>query len=274
MRRVWWGVPACLIAGCSSTTDGNTQLSVPSVEAVAVVESPKPAESRDAMDRLLTADPVAFLERCIERVEREVHGYRATLIKQERIKGKLGAEEEIDIHFREKPFSVLMEWRRGHRLARKTLYVDGAHDNKIVVQLAGWRSFVGQVTCPPDDKDAKATSRYPIHEFGMAVGSRRTLAAWKAARERGELRVTAQGIRKIPELDGRECLVVHRADEADRDPDGIVDSTYLYDPATWLQVGTVLLDDKGQLVGRYYFRAVEVNPAFDEKTFCRERMKK
>jgi hypothetical protein len=167
-----------------------------------------------------------------------------------------------------------MEWRRGHRLARKSLYVDGAHDNKIVVQLAGWRSFVGQVTCPPDDRDAKANSRYPINEFGMAVGSRRTLAAWKAARERGELRVTAQGIRKIPELDDRECLVVHRTDVPGRDPDGIVDSTYLYDTETWLQVGTILLDEKGQLVGRYHFRAVEVNPTFDEKTFCRERMKK
>jgi hypothetical protein len=274
MRHVWWGVPAFLIAGCSSITDGSSQLSVPSVEAVTVVKSQRPAAPTCDMERLLAADPVAFLERCLDRYEREVHGYKATLIKQERIKGKLGAEGQIDVHFRERPFSVLMEWKRGHRLARKTMFVDGAHDNHIVVQLAGWRALVGQVTVPVHDEDARATSRYPINEFGMATGSRRTLAAWKEARERGQLWVTLQGARKVPELDDRECWVVHRADVPGHDPEGIVASTYYFDTATWLQTATVLRDDKGQLVGRYHFRALEVNPTFDEKTFCRERMKK
>jgi hypothetical protein len=268
------GCPAFLIAGCSSITDGSSHLSVPSVEAVAVVKSHRPASPTCDMERLLAADPVAFLERCLERYDREVHGYKTTLIKQERVKGKLGAEEQIDAHFRERPFSVLMEWKRGHRLARKTMYVDGAHDNRIVVQLAGWRAVVGQVTVLVHDEDAKATSRYPINEFGMAIGSRRTLAAWKEARGRGHLRVTLQETRKIPELDDRECWVVHRADASGHDPEGIVDSTYYFDTATWLQTATVLRDGKGQLVGRYHFRALEVNPAFDEKTFCRERMKK
>ncbi|MFO0844960.1 MAG: DUF1571 domain-containing protein [Gemmataceae bacterium] len=275
MRRVLWVVPACLIAGCSPVPDGGSQLSVPSLEAVTVVKALKPAEpSGGALERLPAADPVAFVERCLERYEREVSCYRATLIKQERIKGQLGAEEEIEVHFRERPFSVLMEWKRGHKLARKTMYVDGAHENQIVVQLAGWRALVGQVTVPVDDEDAKATSRYPINEFGMAVGTRRALAAWRQARERGDLRVALQGTSQVPELGGRECWVVHSTHAPGRDPEGVVDTTYHFDTETWLQTGTVLRDDKGQLVGRYHFRAVEINPAFDDKTFCRERLKK
>jgi hypothetical protein len=272
MRRAWWCVPACLIAGCSPGADLN--LNMPPPDPVTVVPSGTSAQTPGDPTHLLSAAPLQFLERCLGRVEREVHGYRATLIKQERLNGKLGAEEEIAVHFRERPFSVLMEWKRGHKLARKTLFVDGAHDNKIVVQPAGWRAMVGQVTCPVDDADARATSRFPISEFGMAMGTRRTLATWKAARERGELCVTFQGVRKIAELGDRECWVVHRADVPGRDPDGITDSTYLFDPATWLQVGTVLRDDKGQLVGRYHFRDVEINPTFDETTFCRERLKR
>lgn len=275
MRRVLWVVPACLIAGCSPVPDGDSHLSVPSVEAVTVVKALKPAEpSGGAMERLLAADPVAFFERCLDRYDREVSCYRATLIKQERIKGRLGAEEEIEVHFRERPFSVLMEWKRGHKLARKTMYVDGAHENQIVVQLAGWRALVGQVTVPVDDEDAKATSRYPINEFGMAVGTRRALAAWRQARERGDLRAALQGTSQVPELGGRECWVVHSTHAPGRDPEGVVDTTYFIDTETWLQTGTVLRDDKGQLVGRYHFRAVEINPAFDDKTFCRERLKR
>lgn len=274
MRRVLWRVFACLIAGCSSITDSPSQLSVPSVEAVTVAKTLKPADPSGAMEQLLAADPVAFLDHCLERYEREIHSYKATLIKQERVKGKLGAEEEIDVHFRERPFSVLMAWKRGHRLARKTLYVEGAHDNQIVVQLAGWRALVGQVTVPVDDEDARATSRYPISEFGMAVGTRRTLATWKEARERGGLRVKLLGTSRVSELGDRECWVVHRADTPGHDPEGIVDSTYYIDTATWLQTATVLRDDKGHLVARYHFRSVEINPTFDEKTFSRERLKK
>ncbi len=269
MRRICWYLPACLLGGCSYPPVSDT-----SPPLLSVIETRKPILKTGDLENLVVSDPVAFLEQCLDRVDRHIHAYTATLVKQERLQGKLGAEEEILVTFRESPFSVLMEWKRGHRLARKTLFVDGQYNNEIIVQLAGWRAIIGQVTCPVDDEDARATSRFPINEFGMKKGMERTLQAWKASRERGELRVSFRGLQAIPELEGRTCWVVHRVDLPQRDPEGIVDSTYYFDPETGLQVGTVLRDQHGDLIGSYFFRNLCLNPILEETAFCRERMKK
>ena len=71
---------------------------------------PLPTSANDA---LAETDPTAFLEACIRRYDREVKGYHCTLHKQERLEGKLQPSEVIDVDFREKPFSVLMDWRKG-----------------------------------------------------------------------------------------------------------------------------------------------------------------
>ena len=73
------------------------------------------------MTRLAKTDPVAFIEACIRRYDREVKGYRCVMHKQERLDGKVAAVGGDRLQFREKPFSVLMDWREGARLAQKTL---------------------------------------------------------------------------------------------------------------------------------------------------------
>ena len=44
------------------------------------------------------------------------------------------------------------------------------------------------------------------------------------------------------------------------------------DTETWLQVGTVLKDEKGKLLGSYYFRDVKLNPTFKKGQFQRRAM--
>ena len=67
--------------------------------------------------RLAETDPVAFLEGCLRRYDREIKGYHCILHKQERLDGTLQPSEEIACDFREEPFSVLMDWKRGAGLA-------------------------------------------------------------------------------------------------------------------------------------------------------------
>lgn len=274
MHRISWCVPIFLLAGCS-LPEGNTPLSLPPVETVAVAQDDvtMPANPAD-MEELARTDPIAFLDSAIARYDREVQGYRVLLVKQERIKGKLHPEDQIACSFREKPFSVLMEWKQGIRLARRSLYVEGANRNRIVAQLTGWRALAGLVTCDPHDEDARANSRYPITEFGLRMACRRTLKAWQSARERGQLNITFLGTKKIPELGGRLCWVFRRSETTGHNPEGITRSTYCFDTTTWLQLATVLHDDKDQLIARYHFRDLELNPTFDKDTFTREAMKK
>src|SRR5262245_19461397 len=62
------------------------------------------------IEDLCEADPVRFLQLCLAHYQREVTGYISVMHKTERLNGKLHPKEEIDAHFREKPFSVHMEW--------------------------------------------------------------------------------------------------------------------------------------------------------------------
>src|SRR5207248_3019540 len=83
------------------------------------------APAATPMEELARREPVHFLEECLRRYERDVHGYRCVLHKQERIAGRLQPRELIDVCFRERPHSVLFRWREGARKAEAVLYVEG-----------------------------------------------------------------------------------------------------------------------------------------------------
>ena len=53
------------------------------------------------MAKLVRDDAIVFLEHAIDHYERHVQGYRATLIKRERIDGSLRPAERIEVHFRQ-----------------------------------------------------------------------------------------------------------------------------------------------------------------------------
>src|SRR5262249_4222876 len=65
----------------------------------------------DQLPALARTDAIAFLRACLTRCQREVHGYRAVMQKQERIGGRLGPVETVDVWLREEPYAVLMRWR-------------------------------------------------------------------------------------------------------------------------------------------------------------------
>src|SRR5438309_2038535 len=76
-----------------------------------------------ALEDLAKNKPIAFLEMCLEHYEKSVRGYRLTFLKQERVQEKMRPKETVKIHFREKPFSVHMDWVEGRGKALRTLYV-------------------------------------------------------------------------------------------------------------------------------------------------------
>src|SRR5207253_2404277 len=134
------------------------------------------------MEKLARTDPVAFIIECVDRYDREVRGYRVTLSKRERVNGTLyppegKPTEVVRCAFREKPFSVLMHWKRGERKAQATLYVEGENRNQLLVRPAGVINWVVSIVSRDlGDKEVRQSSRYPVTEFGIQVGMRRTLA--------------------------------------------------------------------------------------------------
>jgi len=268
MRRLFLLLPLCLLLA----PDRSPSLAGRSSSARPAPPAQPLSQANERMAYLAAKDPVAFVEAAIARYDREVKGYTCLLIKQERLSGVLMPEEQMLCWFREEPtFRVLMEWTQGARLAHRVLYVKGANDDKLLVKLNGVLALGGTARRDADGPDARSSARYPATEFGMRIGMQRTLDAFKAARARGELRTVFNGCKTVPEL-GYPCWELVRPDYPRPEDDGISHATYYYDPQTWLQVGSVLRDAQGNLIGRYFFCEVKVNAAIDEAMFVEKAL--
>jgi hypothetical protein len=225
-----------------------------------------------AVERLLREDVPRFLQMCVDRYDREVQGYRCTLQKRERVRGKLLPAETVDVHFREKPFSVYMDWKKGAGKAQKTLFVEGENQNRMLARPAGLFSFVGVVARDVNSPEIKAAGRYTITEFGMKLGTLRTLKPMSEARKRNALHVAYHGIFQVPETGDRRCYKLVRTPYDPPEDEGVNELTIYIDLETWLQVGSVLKDSAGQLIAEYYFRNILINPTFAPKQFSREAL--
>lgn len=259
----------------------------PPVAAAAAGERPSPTE----WESLLTTDPVAALRAARDRYAAEATGVRMVMHKQERLGGVLQPPEVVDVLVRETPYAVRMIWRSGSRrvlgtAVEGTLYAAGENGGRMTV----WRptalaSFLRYYDLSPTDAPARSASRYSLTEAGLGHTLNRTLAAWGRARERDRGTIAYLGCRPVLDLAGRPCHVLRRTctpPEGDRfltaDPDPSGDpfatATIYLDPETWLQVGAELRRADGELVGRYLFRDVQLNPTFTATDFTREALTK
>ena len=271
MSRLLLSLPLCLLLAF----DGTSRPLPPAQAESAAGGEGTPIADAESLERLVKTDPVAFMQACLRRYDRDVKGYRCAFVKQERLGSKLQRSEIVDICFREEPFSVLFDWKEGARLASKVLYVKGQNGEQMLVRPSGWRgALVSVVSRDPEGSDAKESSRYPITDFGIKRGMLRAIAAWSAAQKEGSLKYQYGGKRKIAEAGDRLCYVLHRLDYRQPEEDGITDAVMYYDVETWLQVGSTLKGAEGQLIGDYWFRDIKLNPDFPPDTFTRAGLTK
>ena len=221
-----------------------------------------------ALVELAENDPVEFLQQGLDRYSKEVQGYRCIFDKQEKVNGKLRPKESIRVHFREQPFSVHMEWLKGKDLAYKSLWVRGDNDDLLIVRALF--SFGPIKHRKIDADDVKATSRFPVTQFGMYLGAKDTVEYMAKAKAAGKLHVKYLGLERAKEVGNRLCYKFVRTPYDA--PEGLAkenlnELTIYIDAQTRLQVGSVLKDTNGKLIAEYLFREIELNPKFDENQF-------
>jgi outer membrane lipoprotein-sorting protein len=166
-----------------------------------------PIISEEKLIELAKHDYITLFKLAIERYEKSIGDYTGTFYKQERIRGKLGKEQTIAFKFKEKPYSIYMEWKKNSGATDKLLYVKDQNNNKMIVHPTGLLSWVRSVKRNPGGKDARKSSLYTCDQFGFYYSMKRILKDNKLAKKSGDLKIKYIGLTKVH---GRRCIALER----------------------------------------------------------------
>lgn len=117
----------------------------------------------------------------------EIQDYEAVFVKKEIVGGKL-VEQQMQIRFREKPFSVRLKFIEPNQ-GREVLYIDGRNGNKMLVQETGLASLVGPVSLDPRGSIAMQHTVHPITQIGVRNMLHRLLDVWLAETDQNQIDV-------------------------------------------------------------------------------------
>ncbi|HOB73780.1 MAG TPA: DUF1571 domain-containing protein [Phycisphaerae bacterium] len=247
--------------------------------SVAFAAPAPPSPVSEPPEALAARDPMGFLQMAMERYDRTVRDYTCTFTKKELIGGKLTGEQVIDVWFREKPFSVRMEWKRNADKISRVLYVADRWIDEgrqmALVEPAGSiaRLFVSCVMRPINGEEAKRSSRRTIDQFGMRNSLALTLKYARLAQEKNLLDLSYKG---KGEVDGRPTFIFERrlpyTDEHGIWPDRVLvvhmDQEMLL-PVLCLAYAD---DERKILLGHYEITNVKLNPNLPDSVFTKEGM--
>jgi hypothetical protein len=221
----------------------------------------------DEQERMIVLDPTAFLEKCLQHYDATVQNYSCTFMKHEKkITTKSGVykrgEETIAVCFKQQPFSVYFNWLKGgDSVPRKTLFVAGENENKLVIPVFGLQDPQGQL--------ARTRSRYPITQFGMRFGLQHILNSWRGTLEAKPpigLAIKYLG-KQTPPDDDQLCYKIESIRDEPEPPDGCVRAVTYISLKDLLLVRTEMYDRKGDLIASYHFKDLHLNRDFDTDQF-------
>lgn len=230
------------------------------------------------LEDLAGEDPLRFFKLLLERYDQRVRDYACTFTKQELVGGVMTAEQVIDVHFREKPFSVLFKWVKNEDKCSRVLYVEDRwvkDDKQMALVEPGViaRLFVPYVMRQIDGKDAYKSSRRTIDQFGLRNSLALVIQYCDLAQSRGLLDFVYLG---NGEVDGRPTLVFERhlpyTGEGCEWPDRVLVVHIDRD----LEVPVLALayadDAKTQLLGKYLTTDIRLNVNLPDSVFTKAGM--
>ncbi len=157
-------------------------------------------------------------------LDAEIQDYTCTLVKRERIDGRLGGYQHLFVKVRHRqvsggrvtvPFSVYLRYLAPSDLkGREVIYVRGRNRGKLIARRGGRRFTYMTTAISPDSELAMRRTRYPITEIGMKNLIERLLKVGQEELPYGECEVKYVDGATI---NGRRCLVVQVTHPIKRD---------------------------------------------------------
>ena len=146
-------------------------------------------------------------ERGLAGIQTSISDYSATVVKRERIDGKLGEHEYMFAKIRQKPFSVYLSFLGPDSVkGQEVLFVDGRNDGNMMAHAgSGVRALVGTVSLKPQSMLAMAGQRYPVTELGVENLTKRLVEVARHDSQFGECEGNFYPNAKV---NGRVCTCI------------------------------------------------------------------
>jgi hypothetical protein len=244
-------MPLPLLADGETTTPPATE---PDIKAT-------PAEQEKAL-QLAAEDHVALLAMLLDRHDKTVRDYTGVFHKQERLKGKLTPKQRIAFKFRQKPFSIFMEWLENPLGTHRLLYVEGQNDGKMLAHPTGLLAFVKAVKLDPEGKQAAKSSLRPVTKFGFRSSLTQMLDVYRTAAEKGDLKTAFSGPKTI---DNRRVLILERFLPKDKYENPHL--TVQIDLEYLLPTQVTTADQQDKLISQYTWTDLNFNTNLTDRHF-------
>jgi hypothetical protein len=200
-----------------------------------------------------------------------VEGYTALFRKQERLDGKLGKLQTMQMKVRNAPFAIYLKFVDPEP-GKEVVYCEGRHDNKMIAHSTGWsRRLLPRLALAPTHPLALAENRHPITDAGLASLTNKLLGFRRMDLTDPEA-VTI--LDRITTPDGRTLLRsihTHPNPNADR-PFARVE--VLYNPETKFPVEISSFDwptpgetEELALAERYVYEDLKLDESFSDMDF-------
>ncbi|MEX0795025.1 MAG: DUF1571 domain-containing protein [Pirellulaceae bacterium] len=152
------------------------------------------------------APALRVAETGLKRIEDNIQDYQCTLVKRERIGGKLLDHEFMDAKIRHNPFSVYLSFKNPASVrGREVLYVEGQNNNNLMAHEGGALLKLVTVNLNPTSSLAMRNQRYPITDIGVKNLVQRLIEVAKEDMQFGECEVKFTNGAKI---NGRVCTLI------------------------------------------------------------------
>ncbi len=150
---------------------------------------------------------LALARKGLNQLRSNIKDYSCTVVKRERIDGKLNEHEYMFAKIRHEPFSVYLYFLAPDAVkGQEVIYVEGRNDGNMLAHAgSGVRAMVGTVSLKPNSMIAMQGNRYAITEIGVENLARRLVEVAEHDKQFGECDVQFFPNAKV---NGRVCTCV------------------------------------------------------------------
>ena len=204
---------------------------------------------------------------------REVKDYTCILIKQERYKGKLGAQETTFMKFRKEPYSVYMKWIEPPHKGAELIFIKGRNDNKIIYHTGGILNLIN-LRFDPYGWMAMKGSRHSIDKVGLGNMIGKIVEAVVLAREKKEGELIDLGDQTIEGTSVHCHKVILPPPKVPAEPTEASSNKYFaamsvvgWDSKTRLPVVIINYTGDQEILEKYIHKDLKLNPGLTDMDF-------